>query len=85
MTVPVGIATYFFLPDLPDTTTAWFLTEEERALAVARVRKVGTAPPKPLTLRTFSRIMTRWRWYAFVLSYVVCHVPSCPGNQAHLY
>lgn len=72
MTLPVGIATYFFLPDTPDTTTAWFLTTEERALAVERVRKAGTAPPAPVTLRTFVKIMTRWRWYAFVLSYVVC-------------
>ncbi|CAI4215823.1 unnamed protein product [Parascedosporium putredinis] len=44
MTVPVGIATFFFLPDTPYTTTAWFLTEEERALALERVRKQGTAP-----------------------------------------
>jgi len=72
MTLPVGVATYFFLPDTPDTTTAWFLTKEERALAVTRVRKAGTAPPVPVTLRTFAKIMTRWRWYAFVISYVVC-------------
>ncbi|KAH7398107.1 pantothenate transporter liz1 [Cadophora sp. MPI-SDFR-AT-0126] len=80
MTLPVGIATYFFLPDVPDTTTAWFLTEEERALAVARVRKVGTAPPKPVTFRTFLKIMTRWRWYAFVLSYVLYGCCSLNGS-----
>ncbi|KAL5329236.1 hypothetical protein ACEPPN_002746 [Leptodophora sp. 'Broadleaf-Isolate-01'] len=86
MTAPVGTAFSGYLQaavynnldgahgieDTPDTTTAWFLTTEERALAVERVRKAGTAPPAPVTLRTFVKIMTRWRWYAFVLSYVVC-------------
>ncbi|KAG4442676.1 hypothetical protein IFR05_001861 [Cadophora sp. M221] len=80
MTLPAGVATYFFLPDTPDTTTAWFLTTEERVLAVERVRKAGTAPPAPLTLRTFVKIMTRWRWYAFVLSYVLYGCCSLGGS-----
>lgn len=71
MTVPVGLATFFILPDTPYTTRAWFLTEEECELSVERVRKAGKAAPVKITLKTFVRILSRWRWYAFVLGYVV--------------
>ncbi|KAB2579275.1 Pantothenate transporter liz1 [Lasiodiplodia theobromae] len=70
MTVPVGLATFFILPDTPYTTRAWFLTEEECELSVERVRKAGKAAPVKITLNTFVRILSRWRWYAFVLGYV---------------
>lgn len=72
MTVPVGLATFFFLPDTPYTTRAWFLTRDECELSVVRVTKAGKAPPVKITFRTFTRILSRWRWYAFVLGYVVC-------------
>lgn len=71
MTVPVGLATFLFLPDTPYTTKAWFLTEEERALALQRVQKQGTAPPGELSFRHIGRVLTRWRWYGFVIAYVV--------------
>jgi len=73
MTVPVGIATFFFLPDTPYTTKAWFLTEEERVLALERVRKQGTAPPGELSFKHVASVLTRWRWYGFVIAYVVSH------------
>ncbi|KEZ43361.1 hypothetical protein SAPIO_CDS4821 [Scedosporium apiospermum] len=71
MTVPVGIATFFFLPDTPYTTKAWFLTEEERVLALERVRKQGTAPPGELSFKHVASVLTRWRWYGFVIAYVL--------------
>lgn len=71
MTVPVGFATWMFLPDTPYTTRAWILTEEEKALAIERVRRAGKAAPEKVTLDTFKRVLTRWRWYAFVLGYVL--------------
>lgn len=71
MTVPVGFATAFFLPDTPYTTHAWFLSEDDKALAIDRVAKAGKAPPVAITLATFKRVLGRWRWYAFVLGYVL--------------
>ncbi|KAL1624844.1 hypothetical protein SLS54_003567 [Diplodia seriata] len=71
MTVPVGLATFLLLPDTPYTTRAWFLTEAECELAVERVRKAGKAAPVKITWKTFARILSRWRWYAFVLGYVL--------------
>lgn len=71
MTVPVGLATALFLPDTPYTTRAWFLSKEECELSIERVVKAGKAPPVKITWKTFARILSRWRWYAFVLGYVV--------------
>ncbi len=80
MTMPVGIATFFVFPDGPYTTAAWFLTEEEKALAVERVRKEGIAPPVKITWGTFKRILTRWRWYAFVAAYILYGCSSMSGG-----
>lgn len=71
MTVPVGLATYVFLPDTPYTTRAWSLTENEKEMAAARVLKAGKAAPAKITVQTFKKILGSWKWYAFVLGYVV--------------
>lgn len=71
MTIPVGLATYVFLPDTPYTTNAWFLTQNERDIAAARVLKAGKAAPTKMTAQTFKNILSSWKWYAFVLGYVV--------------
>ncbi|KAI5364979.1 Putative major facilitator superfamily, MFS transporter superfamily [Septoria linicola] len=71
MTVPVVLATWFILPDTPYTTKAWYLNEDEKRQAVERVQLAGKAAPQKLTLATFKRVLTRWRWYAFVLGYVL--------------
>lgn len=71
MTVPVGFVTCFILPDTPYTTKSFFLSDEEKEQAVERVRKAGKAAPEKITLQTFKRVLTRWRWYAFVFGYVL--------------
>lgn len=71
MTVPVGFATWWVLPDTPYTTKAWFLKDEEKEFAIERVKKAGKAAPEKITLNTFKRVLTRWRWYAFVAGYVL--------------
>ncbi|PMD36352.1 MFS general substrate transporter [Hyaloscypha variabilis F] len=79
MTVPVGIATVLFLPDTPHTTRAWFLTADECALGLERVKKAGKAPPVPITWAKARRIFTRWRWYALVLGYIL-YGTSCAAS-----
>lgn len=71
MTIPVGVATFFILPDTPYTTKSKFLTAKECELAIDRVTKAGKAAPAGVTLATFKRVLLKWRWYAFVLGYVV--------------
>ncbi|KAL4811330.1 major facilitator superfamily domain-containing protein [Aspergillus unguis] len=79
MTVPVGIAAFFALPDTPYTTRVWFLSDREKELAIERVARVGKAPPVKITFGTFKRILAGWKWYAFVMGYVL-YGSSCGGN-----
>lgn len=71
MTVPVGLATFVVLPDTPYTTKVWFLSAEERELAIERVRRAGKAAPVKIRLATFKTILSSWKWYGFVIGYVV--------------
>lgn len=71
MTIPVGISSFFLLPDTPHTTRAWYLTKKERQLATERVLRAGKAKPVKVTIATFKKILSSWKWYAFVMGYVV--------------
>ena len=71
MTVPVGFLTWWVLPDTPYTTNAWFLSDEDKRRAIGRVQKAGKAARAKITLGTFKRVLTGWRWYAFTLGYVL--------------
>ncbi|KAF4778692.1 pantothenate transporter liz1 [Colletotrichum scovillei] len=79
MTIPVGVATLFVLPDTPYTTKSRFLTAKECELAIDRVTKAGKAAPAGVTLATFKRVLLKWRWYAFVLGYVL-YGESCQSG-----
>ncbi|OJJ05579.1 hypothetical protein ASPVEDRAFT_153770 [Aspergillus versicolor CBS 583.65] len=79
MTVPVGLATFVILPDTPYTTKVWFLSPEERELAIERVRRAGKAAPVKIRLATFKTILSSWKWYAFVVGYVL-YGSSCGAN-----
>ncbi|CAG8076158.1 unnamed protein product [Penicillium salamii] len=80
MTLPVGIATFFLLPDTPHTTRVWFLSKKERELAKERVLKAGKAAPVKITIGTFKKILGSWKWYAFVLGYVL-YGSSCGASS----
>ncbi|KAH8700251.1 pantothenate transporter liz1 [Talaromyces proteolyticus] len=71
MTIPVGIVTFFFYPDVPHNTRAWYLSAEEIEIARDRVNKAGKAAPAKISTATFLRAARRWRWYAFTLGYVL--------------
>ncbi|KAF7944921.1 uncharacterized protein EAE97_005554 [Botrytis byssoidea] len=80
MTLPVGFATIFLLPDTPHTTRAWYLTKNKCALAIERVEKAGKATPVPITRAKIRRMFTRWRWYALVLGYIL-YGTSCAASS----
>lgn len=60
MTVPVGLATLFFYPDIPHNTRAWYLNEDEIRLAVVRAENAGKALSAKLSLSKIVQIATRW-------------------------
>jgi hypothetical protein len=48
-TMPLGLLTFFLLPDFPENTKTWYLTDDEKALARERVVRNGQLTLLPTT------------------------------------
>ncbi|KIX03041.1 uncharacterized protein Z518_06591 [Rhinocladiella mackenziei CBS 650.93] len=69
ITLPVAVYGFLLFPDTPSTTSAPYLSAEERALAVSRVPEVPEQ--KPLTLAFVKRVFRSWQFYGFVMLWVI--------------
>lgn len=43
MSLPVALSVWFLLPDLPHNTKAWYITKEEKQIALRRSATQGKA------------------------------------------
>ncbi|KID94554.1 pantothenate transporter, partial [Metarhizium majus ARSEF 297] len=64
LTVPVAIYGLIFFPDTPQTTTAFYLTEEEKKLAISRVPEIPEQ--SPITFKFLKKVVSSWYWWGFV-------------------
>lgn len=67
--MPVAIYGYFAFPDTPGSTRAWWLSEEEKKLAVDRLPEVEKHRGV-LGWNLISRVLRTWHWLGFVLLWV---------------
>ncbi|KAK4686085.1 MFS transporter, ACS family, pantothenate transporter, partial [Tremellales sp. Uapishka_1] len=66
ITIPVAAYGFLMFPGNPQTTKAFWLTEEERLLCVARLPQTDYQPVTWSSFRrSLKRIVTTWRWYLF--------------------
>ncbi|KAK7719491.1 hypothetical protein SLS57_005689 [Botryosphaeria dothidea] len=87
ISAPIAIAGFFILPDLPEITKAFYLTDKDRDLARKRMLQVGRAPRSKLGRTAFKRILGRWHVYVLTLSYSVFIMqgPSSAVNPMSLW
>ncbi|KAF4122165.1 MFS transporter, ACS family, pantothenate transporter, partial [Geosmithia morbida] len=82
LTVPVALYGFLLFPDTPHTTTAFYLTDQERALAQARVpeqRETETHIPgagpdtsKLKAILVYARmVLSSWYWWGFVILWIL--------------
>ncbi|KAG5977283.1 hypothetical protein E4U55_006907 [Claviceps digitariae] len=64
LTVPIALYGLIFFPDTPSTTTAFYLTEAEKTLAVSRVPQPPEQPP--MTVKFLKGVLTSWYCWGFV-------------------
>ena len=64
ITLPVALYGFLVFPDTPSRTTAFYLSENERALAVSRVPVLEEQ--SPITLRFLKKVLLSWYWWGFV-------------------
>lgn len=70
ISLPIAIAGYFVLPDLPEITKAWYFSPEEVALARRRMELEGGANREPYTKSKFKKIFSSWHLYTLTALYV---------------
>ena len=56
ISLPVALLGYVFLPDMPETTRAWYFTAEEKAFAVKRMQLEGRKGKEPYTRAKFKKV-----------------------------
>ncbi|KAK7928154.1 major facilitator superfamily transporter [Apiospora marii] len=84
VSLPVAAVGFFLMPDVPDVTRAFWLTDAERELARTRMRLEGRAGRDrggSYNKATFKRIFTSWHIYALTLLYIFFNNGSGYGGQ----
>ncbi|KAI1774698.1 MFS general substrate transporter [Hypoxylon cercidicola] len=71
ISVPICIAGFFILPDLPENTRAFYLNERDRNMAKERMEKAGRAPRARLGRSAIKRIFGRWHVYLLTILYII--------------
>ncbi|KAI0736136.1 MFS general substrate transporter [Fomitopsis betulina] len=76
ITIPIAVYGFFVFPNTPTTTTAFYLSEQERQLAVTRLYTSDAAPKEHRrigrpTWALAKRILGRWRWYGCSLLFAI--------------
>jgi ACS family pantothenate transporter-like MFS transporter len=70
ISLPIALAGYFVLPDVPEIARPFYLTKEEVAFAQKRMELEGRQKRKPYTKSKVRKIFTSWHIYALTLLYV---------------
>lgn len=82
ISITIAIAGFFLYPGLPTTQPrVWWLTEEERQLAVARMQSQGNKQSSRIGKRMLKRVFTHWHFYVAVFTYVFFQCTSYVGGQ----
>ncbi|KAF6831385.1 pantothenate transporter liz1 [Colletotrichum plurivorum] len=81
MSLPVALSVWWLLPDYPHNTKAWYITEEDKQIALQRAAKQGKAEiTGKLDLALVKRMFGNWRWWVLCLMYIF-YGNSCQANS----
>ncbi|KAK9349740.1 major facilitator superfamily domain-containing protein [Lipomyces doorenjongii] len=69
ISLPIALLGYFAIPDFPTTTRALWLTDRDKEYSIRRMTEVGKKGPKKMTIKRFWKILSGWRFWAFITPY----------------
>jgi len=71
ISLPVGVLGFFFNPDFPENTRAFYLTRPEKEFARSRLLTAGFKPlgATPWDRKKLFRIMAQWQFWILPLGY----------------
>ncbi|KIN02579.1 hypothetical protein OIDMADRAFT_102700 [Oidiodendron maius Zn] len=70
ISLPIAIAGFFMLPDVPEISRAWYFSKAELGYAKKRMELEGRENRKPYTKAKFKKILTSWHIYGLSLLYI---------------
>ncbi|CEJ57996.1 Putative Pantothenate transporter [Penicillium brasilianum] len=80
ISLPVAIAGFFVLPDVPEISNPWYLTKEEVALSQKRMQLEGRQNRGPFTKAKLKKIFSSWHIYLLTLLYVLFNNGGAGGQ-----
>ncbi|KAH7324276.1 pantothenate transporter liz1 [Stachybotrys elegans] len=79
MSLPVALSVWWLLPDLPHNTKAWYITEDDKRMALHRSAVQGKVQVTgKLDKALAKRMFGSWRWWVLCLTYIL-YGNSCQG------
>ncbi|KAK3356643.1 major facilitator superfamily domain-containing protein [Lasiosphaeria hispida] len=70
ISMPIAIASFYFLPDMPETTGTRFFTADEIELAKTRMVLEGRKLRAPFTVAKVKKVFTSWHIWLLSLYYI---------------
>lgn len=82
ISLPIAFLGYFFIPDFPETTRAFYITQEEASQQCARLADEGQKPlgHNPWNRTKLLRIAKQWQFWVLPLGYFFVQT-SFPADQ----
>lgn len=71
ISLPIAVSGFFFLPDVPENTRAWYLTPSDILLAQKRMKADDRANRAPYTKDKVKKIVSSWHIYLLTLLYIL--------------
>ncbi|KAL6708385.1 hypothetical protein ACN47E_002648 [Coniothyrium glycines] len=73
ISLPIAFIGYFFIPDFPETTRAFYITKEEAAKQCQRLVAEGQKPlgHNPWTKKKFLGIVKQWQFWVLPVGYML--------------
>ncbi|ORY29322.1 pantothenate transporter liz1 [Naematelia encephala] len=84
--IPIGFLLFFLVPDFPENSKVWYLSEAEKELAKARSARNGTAAMKGnINLKSVLLVFTTWHLFVLAPWYGIYGFAVQNGAQFAIY
>ncbi|PKY01125.1 putative MFS transporter Liz1/Seo1 [Aspergillus campestris IBT 28561] len=80
ISLPIALSGFFILPDVPEISSPWYLSEREVELAQKRMELEGRKNRQPFTKKKFKKIFSSWHIYLLTIAYIAFN-NSGTGSQ----
>lgn len=84
ISIPVALSGFFILPDVPEISSPFYLSEQEVKLAQKRMQFEGRKNREPYTKSKLKKIFSSWRIYLLTIVYMCVRNPVSVNEHAKL-